>query len=169
MVKLYRKYEDREYIESYSSYFEDAMADKLKDLLGADYYKNVYVPFKNKIASKVKVGEDEDGKPIMGENPDLKLKRTDYLLKTYSDNPQALKDLIANYKTKSDEIKEAKKGAKYLGENSEYKCYFVFTYPAAKYYGENTTWCITGMYDGQEENGEYYFNKGSVQRAWIWW
>ena len=158
--------ESLEYHIDYSTYndelelfLEDANLDKLKALLGDDYYNDVYVPFKNKIASKVKVGEDEDGNPIMGENPDLKLKRTDYLLDTYSDNPQALKDLIANYKTKSGEIKDAKKGAKYLGENGEYKCYFVFTYPAAKYYGENTTWCITGRYKGEEKNGKYYFDK----------
>ena len=147
------------YNESYDLAFEDAMADKLKDLLGADYYNDVYVPFKNKIASKVKVGEDEKGNPIMGDNPDLKLKQPKYLLDTYSKNPQELKDLIDNYKTKSDEIKEAKKGAKYLGENGEYKCYFVFTYPAAKYYGENTTWCITGRYKGEEKRGKYYFNR----------
>ena len=157
MVKLVRRYE---YRESYSSYFEDAMADKLKDLLGADYYNDVYVPFKNKIASKVKVGEDEEGKPIMGENPDLKLKRPDYLLKTYSDNPQALKDLIDNYKTKR-AITTQKKvdGAKKIGENEEYICYRITTYPAAQKYGSNTTWCITGRYKGIEEEGEKYFNK----------
>ena len=148
------------YNESYDLAFEDAMADKLKDLLGAEYYKNVYVPFKNKIASKIKVGEDEEGKPIMGENPDLKLKQPKYLLDTYSDNPQELKDLIANYKTKRATITQKKvDGAEKIGENSEYTCYRITTYPAAQYYGSNTTWCITGRYKGQEERGEYYFNR----------
>ena len=128
--------------------------------MGADYYNDVYVPFKNKIASKVKVGEDEDGNPIMGENPDLKLKQPKYLLDTYSKNPQELKDLIDNYKTKRATITQKKiDGAEKLGENDEYVCYRITTYPAAQYYGSNTTWCITGRYKGEEENGEYYFNK----------
>ena len=168
MEELNNYNESLEYHIDYSTYneeldlfLEDANLDKLKALLGDDYYTNIYVPFKDKIAPKIKVGEKiVDGKkvPIMGENPDLKLKSVKYLLDTYSENPQALKDLIANYRTKSDEIKEAKKGAKYLGENKDYKCYFVFTYPAAKYYGENTTWCITGRYEGKEEEGEKFFN-----------
>ena len=148
------------YNESYDLAFEDAMADKLKDLLGDDYYKNVYIPFKDKIASKVKVGEDEDGQPIMGENPDLKLKQPKYLLDTYSNNPQELKDLIDNYKTKRATITQKKiDGAKKIGENDEYICYRITKYPAAQYYGSNTTWCITGRYEGEEERGEYYFNK----------
>ena len=55
--------------------------------------------------------------------------------------------------------KEAKKGSKKLYEDSDWIVYKITTYPSAQYYGKNTKWCITGRYDGHEEEGEKWFNK----------
>ena len=65
---------------------------------------------------------------------------------------------IDSFQSNADLRREAKKGSKLIYDKDGWKVYRITTYEAAVYYGKNTKWCITGRYDGHEENGRSYFN-----------
>ena len=48
-------------------------------------------------------------------------------------------------------------GAKKLYEDSDWVVYYITDYNAAKYYGKDTRWCISGNYDTFEKFGESFF------------
>lgn len=73
-------------------------------------------------------------------------------------NPDEVKDYIDNFKSNRDIIKSAKEGAKKIYEDSDWVVYRITSYNAAKYYGKNTKWCISGNYPGHDGLGEKYFN-----------
>jgi hypothetical protein len=107
----------------------------LNDFLGDDYY-NKYQTIKNRIS-------DPDYKDIY---------------KLIKKDPNEVKDYIDNFKSNIDSIKAAKEGATKLYEDSDWVVYRITSYNAAKYYGKNTRWCISGNYPGHEGLGEKYFN-----------
>ena len=43
-------------------------------------------------------------------------------------------------------------------EDNNFLVLHIKNYSAAKYYGKNTKWCISGNFAGNENKGEYYFN-----------
>lgn len=78
--------------------------------------------------------------------------------------PQELTDRLdelENEKTRSQVDKEAKKGAELVAENDYYKVYKINTFDAAKKYGANTKWCITGKESGwiKDENENKYWKQ----------
>lgn len=107
----------------------------LNDFLGNDYY-NKYQTIKNRIS-------DPDYKDVY---------------KLIKKNPDEVKSYIDNFKSNRDSVKAAKEGATKLYEDSDWVVYKITSYNAAKYYGRNTKWCITGRYPGHEGLGEKYFN-----------
>lgn len=107
----------------------------LSDFLGDDYY-NKYQTIKNRIS-------DPDYKDIY---------------RLIKKDPDEVKNYIDNFKSNRDSIKTAKEGATKLYEDSDWIVYRITTYSAAKYYGRNTKWCISGNYPGHEGLGEKYFN-----------
>lgn len=107
----------------------------LNDFLGDDYY-NKYQTIKNRIS-------DPEYKDIY---------------KLIKKNPDEVKDYIDNFKSNRDSVKAAKEGATKLYEDSDWVVYRITSYNAAKYYGKNTKWCISGNYPGHEGLGEKYFN-----------
>lgn len=107
----------------------------LNDFLGDDYY-NRYQIIKNKIS-------DPDYKDIY---------------KLIKKDPNEVMDYIDNFQSNRDYIKAAKEGAKLIYEDDNWKVYKITSYNAAKYYGKNTRWCISGNYPGHEGLGEKYFN-----------
>lgn len=107
----------------------------LNDFLGDDYY-NKYTAIKNKIS-------DPDYKDVY---------------KLIKKDPDEVKDYIDNFKSNRDLVKAAKDGAKKLYKDSDWVVYRITSYDAAKYYGKNTRWCISGNYPGHEGLGEKYFN-----------
>ena len=107
----------------------------LNDFLGDDYY-NKYQTIKNKIS-------DPEYKDIY---------------KLIKKDPDEVKSYIDNFKSKRDSVKAAKEGATKLYEDSDWVVYRITSYNAAKYYGKNTKWCISGNYPGHEGLGENYFN-----------
>ena len=109
--------------------------DVLNDFLGDDYY-NKYTAIKNKIS-------DPDYKDVY---------------KLIKKDPDEVKSYIDNFKSSRDLVKAAKEGAKKLYEDSDWVVYRITSYDAAKYYGKNTRWCISGNYPGHEGLGEKYFN-----------
>lgn len=130
----------------------------LKDFLGDDYY-NKYNNIKNKIT-------DNEYKDIYS-----------ILKKDVND----VKKYIDSFKSNREIIKNAKKGAKKIYEDSDWVVYKITTYPAAVEYGKGTKWCITGtsvLEDGrdwfdhyiEERNldGGYYFfiNKGDSSKKY---
>ena len=107
----------------------------LNDFLG-DYYYNKYLTIKNRIS-------DTDYKDIY---------------RLIKKDPYEVKNYIDNFKSKRDSVKAAKEGATELYEDSDWIVYRITSYNAAKYYGKNTKWCISGNYNGHEDLGENYFN-----------
>lgn len=107
----------------------------LNDFLGDDYY-NKYQTIKNRIS-------DPDYKDIY---------------KLIKKDPDEVKNYIDNFKSNRDSVKAAKEGATKLYEDSKWVVYRITSYNAAKYYGKNTKWCISGNYPGHEGLGEKYFN-----------
>ena len=108
------------------------------------------------------VGEDEANRffkmkdRLKGSEKDLY-----YWLKK---EPQELTDRLdelENEKTRSQVDKEAKKGAELVAENDYYKVYKINTFEAAKKYGANTKWCITGKESGwiKDENENKYWKQ----------
>lgn len=63
-----------------------------------------------------------------------------------------------NIKSKSQMDKEAKQGATLIYSDNDWKVYKIDTYAAANRYGKGTKWCISGNYNGHEQEGEYWFN-----------
>ena len=109
--------------------------EKLLNFLGKDYYDK-YINIKNKI-------KDPEYKDI------YKLMKKDL---------DDVKDYIDSFQSKNDTRRTSKEGAKLIYNKDGWKVYRITTYEAAVYYGKNTTWCITGRYEGHEERGEQYFN-----------
>ena len=109
--------------------------EKLLNFLGQDYYDK-YNLIKNKIT-------DPEYKDI------YKLMKKDL---------DEVEDYIDDFQSNMDLRREAKKGAKEIYNRNGWKVYRITTYKAAQLYGSNTTWCITGRYEGHEERGEQYFN-----------
>lgn len=108
----------------------------LRDFLGDIYYDKY-----QKIKSKVS---------------DPMYKDIYQLLKKDADE---VKDYIDSFKSTAQTQRQNKsKGAELIAQNELWKVYKVTTYQAAKLYGKNTRWCISGNYDGHEEEGESYFN-----------
>ena len=107
----------------------------LNDFLGDDYY-NKYLRIKNRIS-------DTDYKDIY---------------RLIKKDPDEVKNYIDNFKSNRDSVKAAKEGATELYEDSDWVVYRITSYNAAKYYGKNTKWCISGNYNGHEDLGENYFN-----------
>jgi len=107
----------------------------LNNFLGDDYYTK-YQSIKNKIS-------DPDYKDVY---------------KLIKKDPDEVKNYIDNFKSSRDLVKAAKEGAKKLYEDSDWVVYRITSYDAAKYYGKNTRWCISGNYPGHEGLGEKYFN-----------
>jgi hypothetical protein len=70
-------------------------------------------------------------------------------------------DALEETPTRSQIDKEAKKGADLVAENDYYKVYKINTFEAAKKYGSNTKWCITGKESGwiQDENENKYWKQ----------
>lgn len=108
------------------------------------------------------VGEDEANRffkmkdRLKGSEKDLY-----YWLKK---EPQELTDRLdelENEKTRSQVDREAKKGAELVAENDYYKVYKINTFEAAKKYGANTKWCITGKESGwvKDENENKYWKQ----------
>ena len=70
-----------------------------------------------------------------------------------------IEQFIDDFQSTNNLRKESKKGAKKLYEDSDWIVYKITTYPAAKYYGKGTKWCISGKLEEQEKNGQYFFFK----------
>ena len=108
----------------------------LKDFLGDDYYDK-YLSIKNKIS-------DNEYKDIY---------------KLIKKDPNDVKDYIDNFQSnryKRTSYKEI--GARKVYEDSDWIVYHITDYNAAKYYGRDTKWCISGNYKGLP-NGKYEFDK----------
>lgn len=130
MVRLRRVYE-------YNCFESEKDKEDLKNHLGDDLY-NDYMKIRNKIPKDQNEYKDFQ-----------KLKKLPI---------EDVQDFVDNFQSETDLRKEAKKGAKKIYEDSDWLVLKITTYPAAQYYGKNTTWCITGRYGGHEERGEEYFN-----------
>ena len=131
MVKLRRVYE-------YNCFESQKDLNDLKDHLGDDLY-NDYMKIRNKIPK-----DQNDYRDFQ------KLKNLPI---------EDIRDFVDNFQSEVDKRKEAKKGSKKLYEDSDWLVYKITTYPAAKYYGSGTKWCITGRYPGEEGRGEEFFNE----------
>ena len=107
----------------------------LNNFLGDDYY-NKYQLIKNKI-------KDPEYKDIY---------------KLIKKDPDEVKNYIDSFRSKTDVRRTDKsEGAELIYRDSMWKVYKITTYHAARIYGSGTKWCITGRYDGHEEEGESYF------------
>ena len=163
MVRLYRTLESG-YFENYSAYLEaQADFDKLQAKLGDDYF-NKWMEIKDKIGDKIKdpdwvrTSPEEPVKFIP--NPDRKFKNIYDILRYNDEEIEELKKFLDNFQSKASKTKKQKvDGAEEIYNKGGWLVYRITKYPAAQYYGSHTKWCITGRYDGQEEKGEYYFNK----------
>jgi len=109
----------------------------LQNFLGDEYY-NKY----NAIKNKIKDPEYKDIYQLIKKDPDE--------VKNYIDSVQSNRDIRSA--SKSD-------GAKLIYDKDGLKVYRITTYKAAQLYGSSTRWCITGRYEGHEEQGEHYFNE----------
>lgn len=68
-----------------------------------------------------------------------------------------IREFIDNFNSNMNDRVKAKSGAKKLYEDENWYVYRISTYQAAKYYGKNTKWCISGNFDGEDGRGNYYF------------
>ena len=108
----------------------------LNDFLGNDYY-NKYQAIKNKIS-------DPEYKDIY---------------KLVNKDSDDVKNYIDNFKSSRDKRTASKEiGAIKVYEDSDWVVYHITNYNAAKYYGRDTKWCITGNYNGLP-NGQIEFDK----------
>ena len=112
--------------------------ENLLKFLGQEYYDK-YNLIKNKI-------KDPEYKDIYK------------LMKLDLDDVKDYIDELSKKQSNTDLRRDAKKGAKLIYNKDGWKVYRITTYKAAQLYGSNTTWCITGRYEGHEERGEQYFN-----------
>ena len=112
--------------------------ENLLKFLGQEYYDK-YNLIKNKI-------KDPEYKDIYK------------LMKMDLDDVKDYIDELSKKQSNADIRRDAKKGAKLIYNKDGWKVYRITTYKAAQLYGSNTTWCITGRYEGHEEKGEQYFN-----------
>lgn len=112
--------------------------ENLLKFLGQEYYDK-YNLIKNKI-------KDPEYKDIYK------------LMKMDLDDVKDYIDELSKKQSNTDLRRDAKKGAKLIYDKNGWKVYRITTYKAAQLYGSNTTWCITGRYEGHEERGEQYFN-----------
>ena len=126
---------DTDCVSDYLFYEGKQDQEILNDFLGDEYY-NKYNSIKNKIT-------DNEYKDIY---------------KLIKKDPDEVKDYIDNIKSNRDYVKVAKSDAKKLYEDSDWIVYRITSYNAAKYYGKNTKWCISGNYPDSEGIGEKYFN-----------
>lgn len=77
------------------------------------------------------------------------------------DATEELDDVLSAWeekKTRSEKRREAEEGADLIYEDDIWLVYHIKTYEAAAKYGAHTRWCITGRYDGSEDDGQYFFN-----------
>ena len=81
-----------------------------------------------------------------------------YWLKKEPVELQDFLDELENIKSKTQQVKEDKKGAELIYNSDGWKIYKIYTYNAAKHYGKGTKWCISGNYPGDEGKGEMYFD-----------
>lgn len=73
--------------------------------------------------------------------------------------PDDLRKFLQNYQSKSQKkSKEKREGAETVFDDNNWQVIRLDTYEAARYYGEGSTWCMTGRYSGMESQGQYYFN-----------
>ena len=164
MVKLERKYATYSLFESYSAYLEaQADFDRLRDKLGDEYF-NKWMAIKDKIGDKIKDPDwartSPEEQPKFIPNPDRKYKNIYNILKFNDIEIEELKDFLDNFQSKASMVKQNKiEGAEEIYNKDGWTVYRITTYKAAQKYGSGTKWCITGRYDGQEEKGEYYFDK----------
>lgn len=105
------------------------------------------------------VGEDIAQK-FFKLKPRIKSPQNDlyYWLKKEPVELQDFLDELENIKSKTQQVKEDKKGAELIYNSDGWKIYKINTYDAAKYYGKGTKWCISGNYPGDEGKGEMYFD-----------
>ena len=109
----------------------------MNNFLGDEYY-NKYQLIKNKI-----------------NNPDYK-----DIYKIITMNPDEIKAYIDNFKSSRDKRNVSKEiGARKVYEDSNWVVYHITDYDAAKYYGRDTKWCLSGNYEGLEEVGQQEFEK----------
>ena len=135
-MNYYRSLEKR--VSILESYILEGKRDRevLNDFLGDDYYDK-YLSIKNRIS-------DPEYKDI------YKLVKKD---------PDEVKDYIDNFKSNRESVKAAKEGARKVYEDSDWIVYHITNYDAAKYYGRDTKWCLSGNYEGLEEVGQHEFEK----------
>lgn len=121
----------------YDYFLKESKQDQevLKDFLGDDYYTK-YTNIKNKIS-------DNEYKDIF---------------KIVKKDVDDVKEYIDSFKSNKEIIRNAKNGAKKIYEDLDWIVYRITTYDAAKYYGKNTKWCISGNYPEEERDGDFYFN-----------
>lgn len=70
--------------------------------------------------------------------------------------------LLTSYeqrKTRSQRNREAEAGAEVIYEDDRWLVLHITTYEAAAKYGSHTRWCITGRYEGNEDRGQYFFDR----------
>jgi len=132
MVKLRRIFESDLYLESKKD------LDDLKNYLGNKLFDD-YMKIRDRIPKDQNEFKDFS-----------KLKKMD---------KKDIQDFISSFQSKSDKKKSDKtEGAKKLYEDEDWVVYRITTYPAAQLYGKNTKWCITGRYEGHEEQGQDFFD-----------
>lgn len=108
----------------------------LRDFLGDEYYDKF-----TSVKAKIK---DPDYKDIY---------------KLIKKDPDEVKSYIDSIKSNRDSRKADKSsGASLIYSDSDWNVYRITSYKAAQLYGKGTKWCITGRYDGYEEQGEEFFN-----------
>lgn len=105
------------------------------------------------------IGED-NAKLFFKLKPRMKQPFNDLYYWIKLDDKEALIDYLNqlnNTKSKSQQVKDAKQGAKLIYNKNGWKIYRIDTYEVAVHYGKNTKWCITGNYPGSEGQGQEYF------------
>lgn len=108
----------------------------LRDFLGDEYYDKF-----TSVKAKIK---DPDYKDIY---------------KLIKKDPDEVKSYIDSIKSNRDSRKADKSsGASLIYSDSDWNVYRITSYKAAQLYGKGTKWCITGRFNGYEEQGEEYFN-----------
>lgn len=108
----------------------------LNNFLGDEYYDKY-----NVIKSKIKDPEYKD------------------IYKMIKKDPDEVKDYIDNFQSNTQAKRDDKEsGAKLIYNKDGWKVYRITTYQAARLYGKNTKWCISGNYPGHEDRGQRYFD-----------
>lgn len=73
---------------------------------------------------------------------------------------------LENKLTRSQRAQLAAEGAEPLYEDDDWVVLRIDEYPAAAKYGAGTVWCITGRYNNEEDNGEYWFDHYKEEYGW---